>query len=218
MIISCTNCSARFIVKAQTIGENGRKVKCARCKHVWFQKSDVEALKAAMESNAVEVPKEIEPVPEGSNVPAIPKKKTSIFLKIAALISFIFFVFTLSLIASNKVLPKMSFYYSLFDIYDSEDMALYDVKVEKVTSGKYNDVLISGKIANESETERRLPALRMTILSETGEKLRTVTLAPQGLVIKPKEKMDFSDKIEKLPNEAAKIVMDLGNPLELASR
>jgi predicted Zn finger-like uncharacterized protein len=218
MIIGCPNCSSRFLVKAEAIGENGRKVKCARCKHVWFQQPDVEALKAAVESNAVEVPKEIEPVPEGSNVPAIPKKKANIFLKIAALISFIFFVFTLSLVASHKIVPKMSFYYSLFGIYDTTDMALYDVKVEKVTAGKYNDVLISGKIANESEIEKRLPALRMTILSETGESLRTVTLAPQGLVIKANEKMDFNDKIEKLPNNAAKIIMDLGDSLDLASR
>lgn len=218
MIVGCPSCSARFIVKAQAIGENGRKVKCARCKHTWFQKPDLDVLEAAKQSNAVEDPQEVEPVPNGANVPAVAKQKISFALKLAAMISFIFFVLTMSLVNANKVLPNMASYYSLFGIYDTTDIALYDIKVEKVESGKYNDVVISGKIVNESEQQKNLPALRMTILSDDGEKLKTVTLEPEGNVMAPGEKIDFEDRIPRMPNNATKVLMDLGNGLDLASR
>ena len=218
MIVGCPNCSARFIVKAQAIGENGRKVKCARCKHTWFQKPDLEVLEAAKQSNAVEEPEEVEPVPNGANVPAVAKKRVSFALKLAAMVSFIFFVLTMSIVNANNILPSMAGYYSLFGIYDTTDIALYDIKVEKVESGNYSDVVISGKIVNESEQQQKLPALRMTIFSDAGEKLKTVTLEPQGSLMAPGEKIDFTDTIPRMPDSASKVVMDLGNGLDLASR
>lgn len=35
MILSCPSCSARFNVKAEALGTNGRTVKCAKCAHKW---------------------------------------------------------------------------------------------------------------------------------------------------------------------------------------
>ncbi len=218
MIVGCPNCSARFIVKAQAIGENGRKVKCARCKHTWFQKPDLEVLEAAIQSNSLDEPNETEPVPNGANVPAVAKQGVSFYLKLAAMISFILFILTMSLINANNVLPKMAGFYSIFGLYDTTDIALYDIKVEKIVSGKYNDVLVSGKIVNESEQQKNLPALRMTILSDEGVKLKTITLEPEGSVMDPGEKIDFEDRIPRMPNNASRVVMDLGNGLDLASR
>lgn len=218
MIVGCPNCSARFVVKAQAIGEEGRKVKCARCKHTWFQKPDMEVLEAAKKANLADAPNEMEPVPEGANVPAITKEGASWLLKIAAMISFVFFALTVSLVSANKILPNLSPYYELFGIYDTVDITLYDVKVEKISAGKYQDVLVSGKIVNDSDTEKKLPDLRMTILSEEGKKLKTVMLEFENSFIAPGEKVDFDDRIPQLPNNASKVVMDLGNSLDLASR
>ncbi len=37
MLISCPNCSARYLVVDTVIGPSGRRVRCATCKHVWHQ-------------------------------------------------------------------------------------------------------------------------------------------------------------------------------------
>ncbi|MEM7570275.1 MAG: zinc-ribbon domain-containing protein [Pseudomonadota bacterium] len=37
LILSCENCGSRFLVDPKLLEPRGRRVRCARCKHVWFQ-------------------------------------------------------------------------------------------------------------------------------------------------------------------------------------
>jgi predicted Zn finger-like uncharacterized protein len=37
MLITCPNCSSRYLVADTVIGPSGRRVRCASCKHVWQQ-------------------------------------------------------------------------------------------------------------------------------------------------------------------------------------
>ena len=43
MIVTCSNCAARYAVDPLAIGPAGRTVECARCHHRWFQRVEVSA-------------------------------------------------------------------------------------------------------------------------------------------------------------------------------
>ncbi|TCD06414.1 thioredoxin [Erythrobacteraceae bacterium CFH 75059] len=37
MLIACPECGTRYVVPDQALGEEGRTVRCAKCRHSWFQ-------------------------------------------------------------------------------------------------------------------------------------------------------------------------------------
>ena len=50
MILTCPNCSTRYLTKPEAIGGNGRSVRCSKCSNTWFVTADPDAL--ALEDQA----------------------------------------------------------------------------------------------------------------------------------------------------------------------
>lgn len=66
MILECDACGARYMVADDAIGEEGRTVRCASCRHSWFQLPPMPAAQAARppEAPAPETVTASEPEPE----------------------------------------------------------------------------------------------------------------------------------------------------------
>lgn len=69
MIIACPACSTRYVVPDSAIGVEGRTVRCAKCRHSWFQDGPEGALAPAP---AEEVPAPPPPAPEPAREAAAP--------------------------------------------------------------------------------------------------------------------------------------------------
>lgn len=65
MIIACPACATRYVVPDSAIGAEGRTVRCAKCRHSWFQEGPAQVPdRAPAETAAVPEPPAPRPQPE----------------------------------------------------------------------------------------------------------------------------------------------------------
>lgn len=63
MILICPNCATRYVVPDNAIGIDGRQVRCANCKHSWFQESTPIKIDEVETPPATIAPKSVQPEP-----------------------------------------------------------------------------------------------------------------------------------------------------------
>lgn len=66
MILTCPECATRYQTDAANFAPNGRKVRCAKCGHVWHQ--------AAPEPEPEDAPEEVAETPPAPPLPAAPER------------------------------------------------------------------------------------------------------------------------------------------------
>lgn len=219
MQITCPDCSARYLVKPEAIGANGRKVKCTRCSSTWFQEPQRPEKKANIEVE--QEPTETKPIPKGGNLPAINKQKAPLWHKVAFVASVLLAFVMLSYSFGHGVMraaPWLHGYYSMLGVLDSEGVGMAGVKIEQLKDGDKLKLVFTGQFVNTTQEAKYIPTLRVLILNQNDSELMNVVLESDGEMIEAEGETEFYNVVPGVSPNAARVLLDVGDAISLARR
>lgn len=205
MIVSCPNCATRYTLSESSVGVNGRKVKCAKCGHIWWQRAVETDLFAADLSDA---PTEIRPSsPMGgkgktkggnSKKPSAfsrPDKRTIIGL--AGLSVVVAGIAVGAFFARDQIVHRWPPAALLFETVGvpveppGAGLQLQNVRSEQKIEGGATRLVLQGQIVNLSTVERSVPRLRAVSLGADRKPLQTWLMDPSAERLKPGDVATF---------------------------
>ena len=224
MILTCPKCLTQYLLSASALVPDGRKVRCSQCQHTWFQ----EALGDAVEE-------ELSPFPSAQEMaapvqlPTVQRKISApIAVKLGAIAALL-----LALIASvfafrNTVIetvPATAGLYKALSYYPTAGLTLegMELTITEQEDGK-KTIALSGRIYNGAPQPRMLPRVMIKLLNAEGDILSKLDYSQKLLekgnpgIIQPQEQVHMDPRINNIPDVVKKLVIDVGNPVELAVR
>lgn len=216
MILTCPDCTARFLLPARTLAPDGRKVKCSACGEIWFQKPDPDELAETADIKLEDIPEAVKPIPEDSNVPAVNESREKgagfdlisrdrVYGYMAA--GFIFLAVLGVLLAMHdsirKVWPQTTVFYQLAGLTPEaygEGLIFNDMKARmRHAEHSGGALVIEGQIVNLTEKQQRIPAIHATLRDTSGQNLQSWIIEPPQPSIKGSAEIPFQAFYEPLP-------------------
>ncbi len=203
MIVSCPNCSTRYTLSESSVGPNGRKVKCAKCGHIWWQRAVETDFFSADLSDA---PTEIRPShPVGRGAAkggkggakaagkksrfTRPDKRSLIGLAVLAVV--VAAVGAGGYLARDYIVhrwPPAALLYETLGIAveaPGAGLQLQNVRSEQKIEGGATSLLVQGQIVNVSDVERMVPRLRAVSLGADHKPLQSWLMDPSTERLQP---------------------------------
>lgn len=203
MILTCPNCSTRYLLAARALAPDGRKVKCSNCGEIWFEEPDPDEL--AGPQQAEDIPESVKPIPEGSSVPVLaedeillPRRKPHGRLAAYAVSACIFLLLSGALLALHqpiaRAMPGSQYFYALFG-YDyevaGEGLVFDQISATAQQQAGREQIAIEGKIINLTREYRAIPAMQAALRTRAGEIADTWLIAPPKSTLEPGESITF---------------------------
>jgi len=229
MQLTCPNCSTRYILAASALGPEGRHVRCANCGNEWFAEPpeprdtpEVDFEEAPVREPEPEpIPKSVQPIREGSSVPALPgheddDEEKGSFKAIAggyaAAAAVFLIVFGLFLVMKNQVYAAWPATALVYNLAGSEvpvkGQGLIIDRLSATTMTDEQGILIlnlQGQIINLQSSENDVPALRATLLDKAGEKIESWLVYPKQRTVEGENSLVFKSEYPALPEEASSV-------------
>jgi predicted Zn finger-like uncharacterized protein len=226
MIVSCPTCSTRYTLSDESLGQDGRKVRCARCGHTWWQMPDR--------------PEPDEVVPDALTEirlanPTKPAAKTAAKTKVkppkaprakparSTVIGFALLGLLVAGAAAGAYLGRDAIVRSWPPaalLYDTIGMPaeppgfgleLRNIRSEQKIEGGITVLLLDGEVANGTDVERTLPPLRVITFGPEHKLLQSWTIEPSAETLGPGASANFHHS-QPDPGPVTEVTITFGGP------
>lgn len=218
MIIACPNCATKFDAGAAQFPSAGRKVKCARCSHIWVQGPQAPELAPAADLSSAVSSDAVVSAPAAvtrSEAPAemiwagsdIPRRRPGR----GAVLAVGFACFALALAAgiffregiARAVPATRQIYTALgFDI-NVVGIEFRRVEYEAKSDNGVKTLSVTGEIVNVTDEERPVPPIRVALRGNDAKELHAWTFDTGVASLKAGESHAFKEVLAKPPSDAS---------------
>jgi predicted Zn finger-like uncharacterized protein len=224
MILTCPNCSARFLVNSAALRPSGRDVRCGRCRHQWFamppadEPAEVVGMPAEEEAPAAtpspraarrlvepSPPAELRPIPPGSNLPVVARPPRRRVAVVAGWVGLALILIGIGYAIGERE-QIMALYPSTRDTYAAfgfgipaagDGLQIAEVKSSLTTQEGVPVLVSEGRITNVSRLERHVPRLRGALRDSAGRELQSWTFRVEDARLAPGESAPFRTEVRQ---------------------
>lgn len=223
MIIACPSCETRFEVNAAAFPPGGRKVKCARCAHIWHAASPagVPAIPVATElaepsPETIAPPTVVPPIEDeahaemiwaGSDIPRRKSGRLATIGLAAACVGLVaagLYIFRDTVVA---YVPGAAPAYAALGL--PVDMTGLNLTIEAEQMAVSDDgamtLVVKGAVDNPTNEERSVPPIRATLLSKENAELHSWTFDSGIVTLKPGERKEFRQELAQPPADTYQV-------------
>lgn len=234
MILECPECGTRYLVPDSSIGTEGRTVRCASCRHSWYQEPDERAVDAIEASVPPVEATPLPPAPALSSMPAapvvtpvadviepaVPAADFDAFAHrppfrprvnparrwtIAAVVAALLMLVAVAAILWTSA-PGLATQLGLSFGPAESPLRLVDNPIERREINNGSELFaVSGKVLNPSNDRQRVPDIRADLRDAQGRIVYTWTIIPQQRSLSPKSAIDFNSAKLDVPASSKRL-------------
>ena len=228
MILECPECQTRYLVPDSAIGTDGRTVRCASCRHSWFQSApalDLVARAEAQTSAATQQPERYYPPAESGDrhvddadydafahrPPFRPRRNPAKRWTIAAIAAG-----TVMVAGAGAIVTlgsgSIGSLIGLSLTQSETPLRLIDNPIERRDLDNGSEMFaISGKVVNPTNVRQRVPDVRAELHDAQGRLVYSWTIRPEATELPPKGSVEFNSAKLDVPVNSKQLVLSFSS-------